>query len=205
MNDKPPMKVLVHHIFHEIASFLKLPESEFGVLDACPGNAINALKSSNSVTVYPGGDRENSKPFSERYNIDFFDHYGYIQLALRARVPILPIVGIGGGETLFVLSSGDQIAKKTGLSKFLKLHTWPIYWSLPFGWHMGHFPFLSLPLPSQITISVLPPFSIEKYSENDADNLEVLQQINEDIVQLMQEEMDRLSEGRIPVIGKIED
>lgn len=203
LDNKPPMKILVHHVLHEISSLLKLPESEFGLLDASPENAIEALKSGSAVTVFPGGDRENSKPFSERNKIDFYNHYGYIQLALKARVPILPVVGIGGGETLFVLSSGEKIAKKTGLTKLFKLHTWPIYWSFPFGWHIGHFHFLSLPLPSQITISVLPPYSVDKYSESDADNLDVLKKINDEIVQQMQTEMDRLAKGRIPIIGKI--
>lgn len=203
LDSKAPMNVLVHHMLHEISSFLKLPESKFGILDASPENAIEALKTGHSITVYPGGDRENSKPFSKRNEIDFYNHYGYIQLALRAGVPILPIVGIGGGETLFVLSSGEKIAKKTGLTSLFKLHSWPIYWSFPFGWHIGHFPFLSLPLPAQVTLSVLPPFSLEEYSAEDADNPEVLKQINDKIVALMQEEMDQLAKGRIPVLGKI--
>lgn len=203
LKDKPPMKVLVHHALLKIISFLKLPEEEFGVLDANPENALTALKEGSSVTVYPGGDRENSKPFKERNKIDFFDHYGYIQLALRSGVPILPIVGIGGGETLFVFSSGEKIAEKVGLSKYLKIHTWPVYWSFPLGLHIGHFPFLSLPLPSQITISILPPVTLGQYSKSDADNPEILKQINAEIVGLMQTEMDKLAKWRIPVIGKI--
>lgn len=202
MNLKIPMKILVHNAFHKVASFLKLPEEMFGVIDANPENAINALKSGNAVTVYPGGDRENTKPFKDRNEINFFDHLGYIELAIKARVPILPIVGVGGGETLFVLSSGEKIAEITGMKKWLQIHTWPIYWSFPFGWHIGHFPYFSIPLPSQITISILPPYSTEKYSVEDADNPEVLKQVNSEVIQLMQTEMDKLVKGRIPVIGK---
>lgn len=203
MNLPVPMNVLVHHVFHKLAAFFKLPEKEFGVLEASPENAIHALKTGNALTVYPGGDRENTKPFKDRYKIDFFEHTGYIELAIKARVPILPIVGIGGGETLFVLSSGEKIAEITGLTKLTKVHSWPVYWSFPFGWHMGHLPNFSLPLPSQITISILPPYSIEKYSIEDANNAEVLKKINGEITQLMQTEMNRLAKGRIPIIGKI--
>ncbi len=205
LKNKPSMNILVHNALLKAASIVKLPVEGFGVLDANPELAATALKSGNSVTVYPGGDRENSKPFKERNTIDFFEHYGYIQLALRAGVPILPIVGIGGGETLFVLSSGEKFAEISGLKKYLKIHTWPVYWSFPFGWHIGHFPFLSLPLPSQITISVLPPYSTEKYSPEDADNRDTLLKINSEITTLMQNEMDKLIKGRIPVIGKLEE
>jgi len=48
MESKPPMKVLVHHVLHEISSFLKLPEKEFGILEASPENALEALK-----TIFP--------------------------------------------------------------------------------------------------------------------------------------------------------
>ena len=123
MNLKVPMKVLVHHFVHEVASFLKLPKDALGMIEADPEKAINELKSGNAVTVYPGGDRDNTKPFKDRYKIDFFDRLGYIELAIRAQVPILPIVGIGGGETLFVLSAGEKIAEVIGLKKWTKIQT----------------------------------------------------------------------------------
>jgi len=203
LKNKPPMKVLVHHMFHKILAALKFPENQFGILDASPGNAERAINEGYSLTVYPGGDRENAKPYSERNEINFYDHYGYIQLALRTGVPILPVVGIGGAETLFVLSSGEKFAKKSGLTKFLKVHTWPVYWSFPFGWHVGHFPHLSIPLPSQITISVLPAFTLENYKKEDAEKIEVLKKINDEIVGLMQIELNRLAKGRVPILGKL--
>jgi len=203
LKNKPPMKVLVHNALHNIAKFLVLPEKEFGILDANPKNAVESLKNGNSITVYPGGDRENAKPFSERNEINFYNHLGYIKSALNANVPILPIVGVGGGETVFVLSSGEKIAKKMGLTKLFNLHTWPIYWSFPFGWHVGHFPFLSLPLPSQVTLSVLPAYSLDEYTAEDANNPEVLEKINKEIIFRMQTELDRLAKGRIPIIGNI--
>ena len=200
---KPPMQVLVHKMFHEIASFIKLPEEQFGILEATPSNAIQALKSGHALTVFPGGDRENTKTFKTRNKIDFFGHTGYIKMALKAGVSILPVVGVGGGETLFVLSSGERIAKTTGLTKYFKIHSWPVYWSFPFGFHIGHGPRFSLPLPSQITISVLPPYSLKNYCEADAEKDEIIDKINKDILSKMQAEMDRLTKGRIPVIGKI--
>ena len=203
LDNKPKMSVLVHKVFKELTDVLNLGDESFGMLDANPESALNALKSGNALTVYPGGDRENSKAFVDRNKIDFFEHLGYIKLALRARVPIVPIVGIGGGETLFVLSSGEQFARRTQLTKMFKLHSWPIYWSFPFGWHIGHFPHISLPLPSQITLSILPPIYLDEYHESAIDNPLEIEQINKMVVDIMQKEMDKLAEGRIPIIGKL--
>jgi 1-acyl-sn-glycerol-3-phosphate acyltransferase len=201
MNNRVHMVTLIHNITHKFGSLIKFPLQDFGFVEANPEKALDALQSGFAATVYPGSDRDNAKPYSGRNTIDFFEHTGYIKLAIKARVPILPIVGIGGADTLFVLSSGERIAEATGLKKLLKLHTWPVYWSFPFGWHVGHLPYFSLPLPSQISITVLPPYYLNQYTEADAENPELIQKINEEIIALMQVEMDKLSKGRIPVVG----
>ena len=203
LDHTPPMKVLVHKVIHDASTILKLPKKEFGILNASHENAIEALKEGNAVTVYPGGDRENSKPFKDRNKIEFFNRKGYIKLALKAQVPIVPVVGIGGGETAIVVSSGEKFAKKVGLTDLFQLHSWPIYWSFPGGWHIGHLPHLSLPLPTQITMSVLPPISIADYSPEDADNPEIVDRLNTEVINAMQHEMNRMAKGRIPFIGKV--
>jgi 1-acyl-sn-glycerol-3-phosphate acyltransferase len=203
MPNKPPMKVLVHHVFHKVASFFHLPERQFGIVEANPKYAIRELRKGNALTVYPGGDQDNTKSFFDRNKITFFEHHGYVKLAIKAGVPILPIVGVGGGETLFVLNSGHYLTEKSKLAQLIKLKSWPIYWSFPFGWHIGHGPRFSIPLPSQITISILPPIYLNEYTLEDADNEEKLKEINFMIVNIMQNELDKLAKNRIPIIGKI--
>lgn len=203
LKGKPPMKVLVHQIFHKVAKFFKLPEAQFGVVEANPKFAKRELQKGNALTVYPGGDQDNTRSFFDRNKISFFNHYGYIKLAIKSGVPILPIVGIGGGETLFVLSSGNKLVEKSKIAQKIKLKSWPVYWSFPFGWHIGHGPRLSLPLPSQITISVLPSIDLSEYSLEDIKDENVLHEINEMIEGVMQFELDKLAKNRIPIIGKI--
>ena len=102
-------------------------------------------------------------------------------MALKTHTPILPIVGCGGGETAFVINSGEKLAEWSGLKKLLKIHTWPLYWSFPFGFHLGHLLHLELPLPSQMTMSILKPYSLDDYTAEDADNPEIVEHINKDI------------------------
>ena len=85
----------------------------------------------------------------------------------------------------------------------MKIHTWPLYWSFPFGFHLGHFPHLEFPLPTQMTMSILKPYYLTDYTPEDAENPEVVKFINDDLLRIMQSELDELSEGRIPVIGKL--
>lgn len=198
-----PMLTLIHHMTHLFGRLVHLPVNELGFLEAKPDSALNALQSGFAVTVYPGGDRDVARTFTDRNKINFFDHLGYVKTALRAQVPILPIVGCGGGETLFVLNSGERFAAWSGLKRLAKVHTWPTYWSFPFGWHVGHFPHFELPLPSQMTISVLEPFYLNHYQPSDAENPEIVKNINDDVMYVMQKELDRLSKGRIPILGKI--
>lgn len=197
------MFTLIHHFTHHIGEMAFLPLKQMGLLDANKGNAANALRQGFAVTVYPAGDRDNAKPFWERNKIDFFDHLGYVKLALDTNVPILPIVGVGGGEAVFTAFSGEQIAEWTGLKKYLKIHTWPLYWSWPFGWHLGHIPVPGLPLPTQISISVLEPIHVEDHPRAEANDPKIVQEINEIVVARMQREVDRLVKGRIPVIGNL--
>lgn len=198
-----PMFTLVHHMTHLLARLIKLPANELGALEASRENALKALNAGNAVTVYPGGDRDVARTFADRNKVNFFDHLGYVKTALRAQVPILPIVGCGGGETLFVINSGERFAELSGLKKHLKIHTWPFYWSFPFGFHLGHWPRLELPLPSQMSMSVLEPIYLEQYSPSDAEDPDVVRKINEDVLFVMQQELDKLSKWRVPIIGKL--
>ena len=199
------MFTLIHRFTHRLGESIHLPLKKMGLLEANKENAADALRQGFAVTVYPAGDRDNAKPYWERNKIDFFNHKGYIKLALDANVPILPVVGVGGGETVFTLSSGNNLANWTGLSKYLKVHTWPLYWSFPFGWHLGHIPMPSIPLPSQITMSILEPIHVEDHPRIDANDPYVVDDLNELVVRKMQEEVDRLVKGRWPVIGKLGD
>ena len=54
-----------------------------------------------------------------------------------------------------------------------------------------------------MTMSILEPYYLNDYGPEDADNSEVVERINNDILGLMQNELDELSKGRIPILGKV--
>src|SRR4051794_34185421 len=110
-------------------SFLR----KFGTVAASHENAEKALSSGAALLVYPGGDHEVHRPSWESGRVDFDGRRGFIRLALKHDVPIVPVVAIGGQETSLFLTQGKGIAKALGLDRALRLKVLPISLGLPWG------------------------------------------------------------------------
>jgi 1-acyl-sn-glycerol-3-phosphate acyltransferase len=169
----------------------------WGAMAASHQHARDALGSGAAVLVFPGGDWEVHRPSWEGNRIDFAGRKGFIELALKADVPIVPVVTVGGQETALFLSRGAWLSKLTRADKLLRLKVIPISLALPWvinvGDLLGH-----IPLPAKITIEVLAPIDLrERFgAEPDRDD------VYDHITGVMQEALDGLAaERRFPVIG----
>ena len=120
-----------------------------GAIAASPANARAALAKGAPVLVFPGGDVDACKPFHERYEIRFAGRRGFIRIALREGVPIVPVVSVGGHESLYILSDGTRLAKTFGLKKYFRSNVFPIGAALPWGVIVG-IPYPHFPLPVKI-------------------------------------------------------
>jgi 1-acyl-sn-glycerol-3-phosphate acyltransferase len=168
-----------------------------GTISASTANAERALESGAPVLVYPGGDWETHRPSWESTKIDFASRKGFIRTALKADVPIVPVVSIGGQETALFLSRGAGLAKALRLDRLLRLKVLPVSLALPWGLNVGDF-FGHIPLPAKITIEVLPPIDLRGEFGPDPDFDEVYAHITGQ----MQDALDALAaERRLPVIG----
>ena len=168
-----------------------------GTVSASHEHAEQALEAGAPVLVYPGGDWETHRPSWKSGEIDFAGRKGFIQLALDAGVPIVPVVSIGGQETALFLSQGGGLARALRLDRLFRLKVLPISIALPWGLNVGDFAG-HIPLPSKITIEVLPPIDLEREFGPDPDPDEVY----EHVTSQMQEALDGLAaERRLPVIG----
>src|SRR5262249_6920821 len=77
-----------------------------GAIRACRENARRALETGAAVLVFPGGDVDACRPFSRRYQIEFGKRRGFVRTAIRAQVPIVPIVSAGAHHSLYIWSDG---------------------------------------------------------------------------------------------------
>ena len=146
--------------------------------------------------MYPGGDHEVFRPSWDQGKIDFGGRTGYVRLAQRLGVPIVPIVSIGSQETALFLTRGEHLARLTRLDRLLRLKTLPFLVGLPFGLSpaiFGH-----LPLPAKITVQVLEPIDLLGRYGEDADP----DAIDRDVRAAMQDVLTALErDRRLPVLG----
>jgi 1-acyl-sn-glycerol-3-phosphate acyltransferase len=169
----------------------------FGTVEADQANAEAALDAGAMVTVFPGGDHEVFRPSWQSAKVDFVGRTGFLRLALRKGVPIVPMVTLGGQETALFLSRGERLARVTRADRAMRLKTIPIVIGFPFGLSVGGFPPF-LPLPAKVTIELLEPIDLRASYGPDPE----VDDIYHDLMATMQATLTSLqSERRLPVLG----
>jgi 1-acyl-sn-glycerol-3-phosphate acyltransferase len=185
---------LAHNLV--VSSPLGMVLRRYGTVAANSRNTELALRAGAAVLVYPGGDHEVFRPSWEQGTVNFGGRTGYVRIALEHGVPIQPVVSIGGQETALFLTRGEALARLTGVDRMFRLKTLPILFGLPFGLMpalFGH-----IPLPSKVSVRVLPPIDLRERYGDDPD----VEVINRDVLATMQDVLTSLQQDRkLPVIG----
>ncbi|WP_099238063.1 lysophospholipid acyltransferase family protein [Synechococcus sp. BDU 130192] len=167
-----------------------------GAVQAHPKMAIAALKSGANVLVYPGGGQDVFRPHAQRNQIYFAERRGFIKLALRQGVPIVPLISWGAHDSIFVI---EDIYEP--LKEFLKAfnlpwlfnidpEVFPIYLGLPWGVAFGPLP--NFPLPTKMYTRVCPPIRFEKYGRAAAGDRPYVEACYQRVLGEMQRELDQL-------------
>ena len=173
---------------------------KIGQMPASTDNAQSALDEGRSVLLYPGGSYEVFRPWKDRNQIVFNGRKGFIRLALRAGVPVVPVVGHGGHETTIILARGESFAKLLGLDK-VRMDGAPLLFQIPWGLSVPALP--GIPLPAKITVQVCEPLDWSRYGPEGADDLAVLEQCYQEITSIMQSTLDALViENPQPLLGR---
>jgi 1-acyl-sn-glycerol-3-phosphate acyltransferase len=171
----------------------------YGTVSASHENAERALDAGAAVLVYPGGDFETYRPTWHSGEIEFGGRTGFIKLALNQGVPIVPVVAIGGQETALFLTRGQRAAKALQLDRLMRLKVLPVQVAPPWGVTVLDLP-TRIPLPSQLTIDVLPKIDLRDRFGPGADEEEVYRGVTDE----MQRALDALAEERdLPLVGTL--
>lgn len=165
-----------------------------GARPASRDSAVEAFEAGHHVLVFPGGDKDAAKTFDERNLVKFDGRTGFAKLALEQKVPIVPVVTAGAGESLLVLSSGERLARALRLDKILRVKALPVSVSVPWGPNVGAVGMLPyLPLPTKLVTRVLAPMIA-------ADD-ETAEQFAGRVESAMQNAMTELTRDRKPLLG----
>lgn len=171
-----------------------------GALRATTANAERALGAGGALLVFPGGDSDAQRSYWRRNVIDFHGRTGFVELALRHGVPIVPVVNVGGAEVAITVLSSPRLARITGLRRMLRVSTLPVTIGLPWGiWATGFVPYL--PLPARMTFRIGEPIELPRAPAL-ADDRALVRRTADEVVQRMQSMVDDLaSRRRFPVLG----
>jgi 1-acyl-sn-glycerol-3-phosphate acyltransferase len=160
-----------------------------GAVPACHASADAAFAAGRKVAVWPGGNYEAFRPWRERHRVDFGGHRGFARLALRNRVPIVPVMSLGGHEAYFVLTRGERLARWTGIHKRFRSESFPVFLGLP--WGVGVGPLFHLPLPVRTLVEVGPPIPVADYPPDAHDDDAAVRALAELVESTLQAMMDR--------------
>lgn len=190
-----PVYGLMHRLIWKVYPDLARLLTQNGAIEAHPKMAIAALQAGASVLVYPGGAQDVFRPHSQRDKICFAGRRGFIKLALREAVPIIPAISYGAHDTLIILGDFYPLAKQLhewGMPWLFDLdpEVFPIYLGLPWGLAVG--PLLNFPLPVQIHTRVCAPIIFERYGREAARDRAYVDACYHHVHSQMQQELDRL-------------
>jgi len=123
-----------------------------GGVAAHPENAYRLLREQQQLAlVFPEGTKGTGKLYRERYKLRRFGRGGFVEIAMRAGAPVVPIAVVGSEEAMPI------VAKVPGLASMIGVPYVPITANmLAFG-PLG----LVLPFPAKIKVRVLDPVEFD--------------------------------------------
>ena len=157
-----PAKRIVRNIGADLvwaSPFVSHLARKTGNAVACDEDAFALLDREQLVAVFPEGFKGTGKGWSERYRLQRFGRGGFIEVALRAKVPIIPVAIVGAEEAF------PMIANAKLLASLLRLPYLPITPTFPLLGPLG-----LLPLPSRWVIEFGEPIPMDGYPDDAADD-----------------------------------
>lgn len=112
---KRPVYGMADHYFRRVP-VVGTMWSRLGGLPAHPDNAYRLLREQKQlVLVFPEGTKGPSKTVNERYRLRRFGRGGFVEIAMRAGVPIIPIAVVGAEESMPIVARLPSVAKAIGV------------------------------------------------------------------------------------------
>ena len=112
---KRPVYGLAEYLFRGLP-FVGTMWNRVGGVAAHPENAYRLLREQQQlVLVFPEGTKGTSKLYNDRYKLSRFGRGGFVEIAMRAGVPIVPIAVVGAEESMPIVAKIPSLAKVLGI------------------------------------------------------------------------------------------
>jgi 1-acyl-sn-glycerol-3-phosphate acyltransferase len=153
-------------VVRNVAADLVFTLPFIGALARKTGNAVatdedayELLNRGELVGVYPEGYKGVGKGWKERYKLQRFGRGGFMETALRTRVPIIPVAIVGAEEAYPMIADAKLLARAIGAPYFPITPTFPL---------LG--PLGLIPYPSKWIIEFGEPVPMDDYPDDAADD-----------------------------------
>jgi 1-acyl-sn-glycerol-3-phosphate acyltransferase len=178
-----PVNITVEHFFKGYPGFSMLIP-KIGCVAAHPANVQRLLYDEGElVLVFPEGRKGTEKLYKDRYRLRRFGRGGFVEAAMRARAPIVPVCVVGAEEAAPVFAQVGLMRRLTGLLYFPITPTFP------------HFGLLGMAgyLPAKFKLRFLEPLRFDEEGLHEDKGLvqtvahEVRARIQENLFQMVRE------------------
>ncbi len=139
-------------------------------------DAYELLRRGELVGVYPEGFKGVGKGWANRYKLQRFGRGGFIEVALRSQVPIIPVAVVGAEETYPMIADLKPLARALGFPYFPVTPTFPL---------LG--PLGLIPLPSKWIIEFGEPIAMDDYGPDAADDAMLIFDLTDSIRDTIQQ------------------
>lgn len=174
-----PLHLTVEHFFKGYPGFsMLLPK--IGAVAAHPANVHRLLFDERQlVLVFPEGRKGTEKLYKDRYQLRRFGRGGFVEAAMRAGAPIVPVALVGAEEAAPIFAQVKPLQRLTGLLYFPITPTFP---------HFGLLGMLGY-LPAKFHIRFLPPVRTDDLGDEPWNDRALVQTMAQDIRQTIQDEL----------------
>jgi 1-acyl-sn-glycerol-3-phosphate acyltransferase len=172
---------------------------KLGVLPATPDSILAALAAGRDVALWPGGELDALRRWTERDKATLVGRSGFVRLAIRAGAPIVPIATVGGADAMPILTTGRRLAGALRLRKLVRFEKLPLGLSVPWGIAPAVLP--HIPLPAKIRTAFQDPVELDHDPERATDG-DYVRAKYEEVERSIQRGMDALARRRrLPILG----
>ena len=181
-----PVNITVEHFFKGYPGFSMLIP-KIGCVAAHPANVHRLLADEEElVLVFPEGRKGTEKLYKDRYKLRRFGRGGFVDAAMRARVPIVPVCVVGAEESAPIFAQVNVLQKLTGLIYFPLTPTFP--WLGPLGM-LGY-------LPAKFRIRFLEPIDTTEFGDEPENDRALVQTVSQEVRARIQENLFSMVQKR---------